>query len=409
MTTITTSATKRLLALAAILALGSTLSVAQQPGGSPQDDGPDPALANMAPADAAAMAAQQNPGQPTQSGQSYQSQPGQSYPQQPAAPIVRSAPGQALSGADAYNAPPPDAEDQPIADPQATADVAAGEAAMDDANLSADQPPPPLPTYDQPPAPADNYEWTPGYWGYANADYYWVPGVWINPPYYGALWTPPYWGFYGGRYRWHPGYWGTHVGFYGGVNYGFGYIGVGYFGGYWNGNRFFYNRSVTHVGAGVNNVYNRTVVFNNHQYGAVSNNHISYNGGRGGLNAAPRPAEFVAMHEQHVNALPGQVRLHQASIQNHEAAFSANHGNPSTLAQARPIGATRPISANPNAFQQRQGSFQQRPAMQPRMQPQPQQQQSRPQPQFHSAPAAPQSRPAPAAAPHASGGGNGKH
>ncbi len=32
---------------------------------------------------------------------------------------------------------------------------------------------------------------------------------------------------------WHGGYWGTHVGFYGGVNYGYGYDGDGYEGGYW--------------------------------------------------------------------------------------------------------------------------------------------------------------------------------
>ncbi len=36
-------------------------------------------------------------------------------------------------------------------------------------------------------------------------------------------------------------------GFYGGVNYGFGYIGVGYAGGRWNGNQFAYNASVNNV------------------------------------------------------------------------------------------------------------------------------------------------------------------
>ncbi len=32
-------------------------------------------------------------------------------------------------------------------------------------------------------------------------------------------------------YVFHPGYWGQHVGYYGGVNYGFGYMGIGFVGG----------------------------------------------------------------------------------------------------------------------------------------------------------------------------------
>ena len=51
----------------------------------------------------------------------------------------------------------------------------------------------------------------------------------------GFLWTPAYWGWEGGHYRFYNGYWGPHVGFYGGINYGFGYGGVGFAGGYWNG------------------------------------------------------------------------------------------------------------------------------------------------------------------------------
>jgi hypothetical protein len=33
------------------------------------------------------------------------------------------------------------------------------------------------------------------------------------------------------------GYWGPHVGYYGGVNYGFGYMGIGFAGGVWAGRR----------------------------------------------------------------------------------------------------------------------------------------------------------------------------
>jgi hypothetical protein len=46
----------------------------------------------------------------------------------------------------------------------------------------------------------------------------------------------------GGLYFWHPNYWGYHVGFYGGVNYGFGHFGVGYSGGHWHNGVMAYNR-----------------------------------------------------------------------------------------------------------------------------------------------------------------------
>jgi hypothetical protein len=99
-------------------------------------------------------------------------------------------------------------------------------------------PPPPMPVYAQPPAPYPNYQWTPGYWGWGAAGYYWVPGTWVAPPSVGLYWTPGYWGYSGGYYGWSAGYWGASVGFYGGINYGFGYPGTGYYGGAWNGNNF---------------------------------------------------------------------------------------------------------------------------------------------------------------------------
>ena len=107
--------------------------------------------------------------------------------------------------------------------------------------------PPPLPVYAQPAIPAPGYMWTPGYWAWGPAGYYWVPGTWVQPPMVGVLWTPGYWGWGGGVYAFHAGYWGPHIGFYGGVNYGFGYGGVGYEGGYWNHGQFAYNRSVNNI------------------------------------------------------------------------------------------------------------------------------------------------------------------
>ena len=101
----------------------------------------------------------------------------------------------------------------------------------------ASQPPPPLPDYDQPPCPVEGYIWTPGVWQWGDSGYYWVPGTWVAPPSAGLLWTPGYWGLSGAIYVFHPGYWGPHVGFYGGINYGHGYLGSGYVGGRWTNNR----------------------------------------------------------------------------------------------------------------------------------------------------------------------------
>src|ERR1700689_3029072 len=95
--------------------------------------------------------------------------------------------------------------------------------------------PPELVVYTQPVCPQEGYLWTPGYWAYGDAGYFWVPGTWVEPPTVGYLWTPGYWGWGDGVYAWNDGYWGSEVGFYGGVNYGFGYGGVGYQGGRWQG------------------------------------------------------------------------------------------------------------------------------------------------------------------------------
>ena len=124
--------------------------------------------------------------------------------------------------------------------------------------------------------------------GRGTGGYYWVPGTWVLAPAPGLLWTPGYWGWGDGAYLWHAGYWGPHVGFYGGINYGFGYGGVGFQGGDWRGNEFYYNRSVNNVhNVHVTNVYNRTVVNN------VTINRTSFNGGKGGVMARPDAAELA--------------------------------------------------------------------------------------------------------------------
>ena len=88
--------------------------------------------------------------------------------------------------------------------------------------------PPELPVYEQPICTGEGYIWTPGYWAYGPEGYFWVPGTWVLVPEPGLLWTPGYWVWSDGLYVWHAGYWGPQVGFYGGVNYGYGYSGTGY-------------------------------------------------------------------------------------------------------------------------------------------------------------------------------------
>ena len=154
--------------------------------------------------------------------------------------------------------------------------------------FSASIAPPELPVYEQPPAPAEGYIWTPGYWGYNN-DYYWVPGVWVAPPTVGLLWTPAWWGWNNGAYVFNQGYWGPHVGFYGGINYGYGYTGNGYWGGRWNGNHFQYNTAVTNV--------NKTVIHNTYVNNSftknVNANRTSFNGPNG-IKAEPNAEQRAA-------------------------------------------------------------------------------------------------------------------
>jgi WXXGXW repeat (2 copies) len=192
--------------------------------------------------------------------------------------------------------------------------------------------PPPIPVYTQPACPADGYIWTPGYWAYDNDynDYYWVPGTWILAPQPGFLWTPGWWGWGGDAFIFHQGYWGPRVGFYGGINYGFGYFGDGFEGGRWDHDHFYYNRSVTNVNVtNVTNVYNTTVINRNET-------RVSYNGGNGGLNARPTPEQEQIEHERHLPPVAAQTQHVQTARTNPELRASTNHGKPPIAATAKP-------------------------------------------------------------------------
>ena len=276
---------------------------------APPDQGPDPAAVNQAP-----------------SGPSYTTQA-------PPPPDQAGAPGQGPDDS-GYS-------EQPTA--------------------TAPEPPPALPDYQQPPPPAEGYMWTPGYWAWAPTGYYWVPGAWVEPPYMGALWTPGYWGFYSGRYRFYPGYWGRHIGFYGGINYGFGYIGLGYEGGYWNGGHFFYNRVYNHLNERVvHNVYsyraaNRGFEDRGMQNRTNYNSRPSFHGGEGGVEARPRPSEAAAWHEPTAPRMSSQVR-HEQNYQSNRGQFAnQNHGQP-----ARPV-INKPLRADRNVQPQQRSHGEGRP------------------------------------------------
>ena len=268
------------------------------PNQAPADQGQDPAAANMAPS-------------------------GQSYTTQAPPPASQSAaPGQP---ADEYSEQPTE---------------------------TATQPPPALPDYQQPPPPADGYIWTPGYWAWSPAGYYWVPGAWVEPPYANALWTPGYWGFYGGRYSFYPGHWGLHIGFYGGINYGFGYIGLGYEGGYWHSGHFFYNSVYNHI--------DTRVVHNVYRYNAGNRarvvSHTSFNGGSHGVQVRPRSSEMAASREPTAPRMSTQVQHARTYSTNRGQLAAQNHGRPATPAISRPIAADRNVRPTTSHGGQQKGN-----------------------------------------------------
>jgi hypothetical protein len=200
-----------------------------------------------------------------------------------------------------------------------------------DVDLSAADAPPPLLNYEQAPCPEQGYLWTPGYWSWRGAGYYWVPGAWVQPPRVGVLWTPGYWAFMGGIYVFHAGYWGPHIGYYGGINYGYGYFGSGFVGGRWVGSSFTYNSAVSNVNARViHNAYSETAANN----AAVKN--VSYNGGPGGATATPTADERAAAAEPHMPATPRQRQIVLQSASNPELMAQTNSAHPVIAAAKSP-------------------------------------------------------------------------
>ena len=196
--------------------------------------------------------------------------------------------------------------------------------------------PPMLPIYDQPLCPGDGYLWTPGYWAWDN-EYYWVSGEWVMPPEAGFLWTPGYWGWGGEGFMFNEGYWGQSVGFYGGINYSFGYFGSGYYGGRWDHGHFFYNSTLNNINRNsIHNIYETRV---NEPAGT---NHTSYNGGRGGIEARANSQEEAASHDRHIAPVARQNDHAQTARNDPQQRFAANHGVPAGAGGNRSNAAVHP-------------------------------------------------------------------
>ena len=176
---------------------------------------------------------------------------------------------------------------------QSSADVPNSESVAD-GEVRSSETPPPLPDNEQPPCADEGNLWTPGYWAWQAGGYYWIPGAWVQPPRVGVLWTPGYWEYIDTVYVFHRGYWAEHIGYYGGINYGFGYFGVGFTGGRWVNSSFAYNRFVSNVDARViHNTYSESI-----HHDAVINR-ASYNRGPGGTTSIITAQERAVAGEKH--------------------------------------------------------------------------------------------------------------
>jgi hypothetical protein len=145
------------------------------------------------------------------------------------------------------------------------------------------------------------------------------------------LWTPPYWSRVDGGYAFHAGYWADEIGFYGGVNYGYGYAGDGYQGGRWENGAFSYNRAVNNLGSlGITNVYDRSVTADDN---AVR---VSFNGGHRGTAALPTRHQEALAGAGHIGATAEQQKHFELASMNRSLYSKLNKGEPGVAATPHP-------------------------------------------------------------------------
>jgi hypothetical protein len=142
----------------------------------------------------------------------------------------------------------------------------------------------------------------------------------------GLLWTPPWWGWNNGAYAFNQGYWGPTVGYYGGINYGYGYSGNGYWGGRWEGNAFRYNTAVTRVNTNVvhNTYVDRSV---NRE---VNANRASFNGPNGVKAEPTAEQKAAAANAKKMPPTSQQLARQQAAAKDRNLQASVNKGHPNS-------------------------------------------------------------------------------
>ena len=192
--------------------------------------------------------------------------------------------------------------------------------------------PPALPAYDQPPIPGPGYLWTPGYWAYGRRRRRLLLGarhLGGAPVSLACFGRPAIGAIVGGAYAFNAGYWGPHIGFYGGIDYGYGYGGNGYAGGRWQGDQFYYNSQANNLGAArIAATYSQAV--------AESAVRVSFNGGPGGLRVAPMQADFAAAQTRRVAPTSDQRDQARMASAQPQLRASVNRGAPPIAATARP-------------------------------------------------------------------------
>ena len=201
--------------------------------------------------------------------------------------------------------------------------------------------PPPLPLYAQPPIPGEGYLWTPGYWALGSggaATTIWVPGTWVDAAQRRACCGRRATGRFSERRlllaRRLLGL--SSVGYYGGLNYGYGYNGSGYWGGRWDRGHFRYNTAV-------NNLPSRPRARRLQRAAgarAPERTRESFNGGDSHYRTpAERPASAASKGAAHGNADARAAWItNTARFGMPEQRMANNHGAPPTAATPRPGG-----------------------------------------------------------------------
>ena len=177
-----------------------------------------------------------------------------------------------------------------------------------------------------------------------------APGCCRRRP--GYLWTPGYWGWDDGVYCGMPAIGARDVGFYGGVNYGFGYTGDRLRRRLLGSRRFFYNRAVNHIRQ---RPHHQRLQQDRRQQHHRQSRELQRRQRRH-PGAARRRQELAAQREPHLQPVSAQLQHEQAARSNPAAA------------RQRPTTATRrsPRPRVPAMFRARRGRSRTRDGRAPR-------------------------------------------